>query len=96
MVSFELDHPLEFTAYRSAVPNSCLVYYSHLGITDRPRIRDLDDVETSASSQFMNEAVWAGEVRKRCYHHKCLGVHCWYLFPAHVFADVRMAREVAE
>ena len=55
MASFELDHPLESMACRSAAPNSCpaYTYCFHLGIPDRPGIRDLDDVKTSASSQFI-------------------------------------------
>lgn len=48
-------------ARRSAAPNSGPAYYSRSAVTDRPGIQDLDDVETSAFSRFMDEEVWAPE-----------------------------------
>jgi len=68
ILSFKLDHPPESTACRSVAPNSCPAYYSHSGITDRPGIHDLDDVETSAFSQLMNEEV----TREHRYRPACL------------------------
>lgn len=54
-------NPLEPMARRSAAPNSGPAYYSRSAVTDRPGIQDLDDVETSAFSRFMNEEIWAPE-----------------------------------
>ena len=48
-------------ARRSAAPNSGPTYYSRSAIPSRPGIQDLDDVETSFFSRFMNEEVWAPE-----------------------------------
>ena len=51
----------ESMARRSAAPNSGPAYYSRSAVTGRPGIQDLDDVETSAISRFMNEEIWAPE-----------------------------------
>jgi len=58
---FDADHPFEHMARRSAAPNSGPAYYSRSAVTGRPGIQDLDDVETSAFSRFMNEEVLAPE-----------------------------------
>lgn len=48
-------------ARRSAAPNSGPAYYSRSAVAGRPGIQDIDDVETSPFSQFMNEEIWAPE-----------------------------------
>ena len=58
---FDVDLPFEPMARRSAAPNSGPAYYSRSAVTGRPGIQDLDDVEMSAFSRFMNEEVWAPE-----------------------------------
>lgn len=59
--SVATTHTFNPMARRSAAPNSGPAYYSRAAVTGRQGIQDLDDVETSPISRFMNEEIWAPE-----------------------------------